>query len=398
MKRYRIPVFTTILIFVLLSASFAYIYLSKQDNNPSGFQAVDSNSTNSVSKQERQNFNDQITSSRNNLITETVKNISPAVVSITVTEIIEYRDPFYSFWGDDPYLRQFFGGGDTQKYKSQNRGSGTIISSDGYVLTNDHVAGNGVEIMVTMTNGKHYKAKKIGTDPVSDICLLKIDGKDLPFVNFGNSDDVIIGEWVIALGNPFGLFEINNQPIVTVGVISAKGMNLEPVNNRYYLNMLQTDAAINGGNSGGPLINSVGQLIGMNTLIYGSQGNIGIGFAIPINKINRILSELKDKGKINRDFWIGMRVQNIDDQLAKSLRLSDTKGVIVTYVEKNSPTEKADIQVGDIITQIDNYKIQNDQSLIGIFQEFRTGQNITVYINRENNSLTKKMTLEKRND
>lgn len=397
MKRYRIPVFTTVLIFVLLSVSFAYIYLTKRETNPSGFQAIDSNSTRTFSNQERANANDQITSSRNNLITETVKNISPAVVSITVTEIVEYRDPFYSFWGDDPYLRQFFGD-NTQKYKSQNRGSGTIISSDGYVLTNDHVAGNGVEIMVTMTNGKHFKAKKIGTDPVSDICLLKIDGNNLPFVKFGNSDDVIIGEWVIALGNPFGLFEINNQPIVTVGVISAKGMNLEPVNNRYYLNMLQTDAAINGGNSGGPLINSVGELIGMNTLIYGSQGNIGIGFAIPINKINKILSELRAKGKIDREFWIGMRVQNIDDQIAKYYKLSETRGVIVTYVEKNSPTNKAGIEVGDIITELDGYKIKNDQSLIGIFQEFRTGQTITVNINRENNSLTKKMILEKRND
>jgi serine protease Do len=309
---------------------------------------------------------------------------------------MEYRDPLYSFWGDDPFF-QFFGG-KPQQYKQQNRGSGTIISPDGYILTNDHVAGNGVEIMVTMTNGLHYKAKKIGSDPVSDVCLLKIEEKNLPYIKFGNSDDVIIGEWVVALGNPFGLFDVNNQPIVTVGVISAKGMNLEPVNNRYYLNMLQTDAAINGGNSGGPLINSVGELIGMNTLIYGSQGNIGIGFAIPINKINRIVGELRDKGKVDRDFWIGMRVQNIDDQIAKYYKLTDTRGVIVTYVEKNSPTYKAGVEVGDIITQVDNYKIQNDQTLVGIFQEFRTGQSIDLHLIRENNSLTKKMNLEKRND
>lgn len=397
MKRYRIITFTAILIFVMISVSFAYIFLSKNNTDPLNFQVQNVQDTGTVSRFQRQALSDNITNSRNNLITETVHKVSSAVVSITVTEIKQYRDPFYSFWGDDPFFRQFFGDR-TQEYKSQNRGSGTIISPDGYILTNDHVAGNGVEIMVTMTNGKHYKAKKIGTDPVSDVCLLKIDETNLPYIKFGNSDEIIIGEWVIALGNPFGLFEINNQPIVTVGVISASGMNLEPVNNRYYLNMIQTDAAINGGNSGGPLINSVGELIGMNTLIYGAQGNIGIGFAIPINKINKIIDELGKSGNVDRDFWIGMRVQNIDEQIAKYYNLPSTTGVIVTYVEKGSPTEKAGIEVGDIITNIEKYSIQNDKALVGIFQEFRTGQTITITINREKEILTKKMKLDKRND
>ena len=253
-----------------------------------------------ASYQDKSKLNDEVSKSRKNILTETVKNVSPAVVGINVTQIRQYQDPFGSFF-DDPFFRQFFGNRGTYSQKVKGLGSGFIISDDGYILTNDHVAGNATEVTVTMTNGKHYKAKIIGSDPITDICLLKIDEKNLPFIAFGNSDEVIIGEWVIALGNPFGLFELNDKPTVTVGVISATGMNLEPINNRYYLNMLQTDAAINGGNSGGPLVNSLGEVIGMNTLIFtggsGAQGNIGLGFAIPINKVKRIIDELKEQRK-----------------------------------------------------------------------------------------------------
>src|SRR5690606_27428087 len=172
------------------------------------------------------------------------------------------------------------------------------------------------EITVTLTDGSHHDAKIIGSDAISDICLIKIEGSNFPYIDLGDSEDIIIGEWVIALGNPFGLFDLNDKPTVTVGVVSALGMNLEPINNRFYLNMIQTDAAINGGNSGGPLVNSLGEVIGMNTLIFtagGTQGNIGLGFAIPINKIKRIVKELKENGKIDRDFDIGLRIQSIDE-------------------------------------------------------------------------------------
>src|SRR5690606_39227400 len=266
----------------------------------------------SLTAYQRQQLNNNIDNSRRNIITETVGKVSPAVVGINVIEIRQYRNPFGNFFGDDPFFRQFFG---TPNYNQrvQGLGSGFLISPDGYIITNDHVAGNAAEITVTMTNGKHYPAEIIGSDPVSDICLLKIDGSDFPYIPLGNSEEIIIGEWVIALGNPFGLFELNDKPTVTVGVISATGMNLEPLNNRYYLNMIQTDAAINGGNSGGPLVNSLGEAIGMNTLIFtggtGSTGNIGLGFAIPINKIKRIVTELKENGSINRDFDIGLRIQ-----------------------------------------------------------------------------------------
>src|SRR3972149_7396694 len=347
--------------------------------------------------QDKSKLNDEISKSRKNILTETVKNVSPAVVGINVTQIRQYQDPFSSFF-DDPFFRQFFGNRGSYSQKVKGLGSGFIISEDGYILTNDHVAGNATEITVTMTNGKHYKARIIGSDPVTDICLLKIDEKNLPFISFGNSNDVIIGEWVIALGNPFGLFELNDKPTVTVGVISATGMNLEPINNRYYLNMLQTDAAINGGNSGGPLVNSLGEVIGMNTLIFtggsGAQGNIGLGFAIPINKIKRIIDELKDTGKINRDFDIGLRIQSLDETIANYYKLEDIRGVIITQVLPKSAASRSGLNVGDIILQVDEYKINNEQTLIGVFQEFRTGQTISIKILRDNEQLIKKMTLE----
>ena len=215
----------------------------------------------------------------------------------------------------------------------------------------------------------------------------------------GNSDDVLIGEWVIALGNPFGLFEINDKPTVTVGVISATGMNLEPVNGRYYLNMIQTDAAINGGNSGGPLVNSLGEVIGMNTLIFtagNSNGNIGLGFALPINKVKKIIKELKEDGKIDRDFEIGLRIQTIDEGLANYYKLKTTKGVIVTKVYPGTPANEAGIEVGDIITKIDGYQISNEGTMQSVFFEFRVGQTIKIDLIRDNKNIVKEMKLEKR--
>lgn len=364
-----------------------------------------------------ENANNEVTNSRKNILTETVAKVSPAVVGINVTEIRQYQTLFSNPFFDDSFFRQFFGDQRTNQ-KVKSLGSGILISSDGYILTNDHVAGNASEIVVTLTNGKHYNAKTVGSDPVSDICLLKIEpassrklsgsfsegsfggqgkGENFPFIPFGNSDEVIIGEWVIALGNPFGLFEINDRPTVTVGVISATGMNLDPVQNRYYLNMLQTDAAINGGNSGGPLVNSIGEVIGMNTIIYtagGNSGSIGLGFAIPINKVKRIVDELKTKGKIERDFYPGFAVQNIDETIARYFKLETTRGVIVTQVEKNSSAGRAGFKPGDVILQINEFKINNQQNLIGVLQEFRTNQKITVKIIRDNTEETISMKLE----
>ena len=384
--------------FLLLITAGAIVYFIDRNSDKLYF-SESRNDSSLVPANYQQNLinNQALNDSRQNIITETVKKVSPAVVGISVTEIRQYRDPFGSFF-DDPFFRQFFGDRGTQNRKVQGLGSGYIISPDGYILTNDHVAGNASEITVTLTNGNHYPAKIIGTDPVSDICLLKIEGGDFPFISLGNSDDIIIGEWVIALGNPFGLFNINDKPTVTVGVISAIGMNLEPINNRYYLNMIQTDAAINGGNSGGPLVNSLGDVIGMNTLIFtagGAQGSIGLGFAISINKVKRIVTELKEKGEIDRNFDIGLRIQSIDEGIANYYNLPSTKGVIITQVAPASPAVKAGLKVGDLIVEVESFKINNEQTLVGVFQEFRRGQIVDIKIIRDNEELIKKMKLEK---
>lgn len=386
--------FITVVLFTLL-VIVGYISLKNTgsdilyENNLSRDQAMLTAYKNSL--------NDEISNTRKNIITKTVEVVSPAVVGINVIEIRQVRDPF-SYFFDDPFFRQFFGDRRSNNRRVQGLGSGYLISPDGYIVTNDHVAGNASEITVTLTDGSHHQAKIIGTDPTSDICLIKIEGSNFPYIEFGNSDEIIIGEWVIALGNPFGLFELNDKPTVTVGVISSLGMNLEPINNRYYLNMIQTDAAINGGNSGGPLVNSIGEIVGMNTLIYtagGAQGNIGLGFAIPINKVRRIITELKEKGMIDRDFQIGMRIQTIDEGIARYYNLSSSKGVIVTRVSPGTPAAKSDIRVGDLITEVENFKINNENTLFGVFQEFRSGQSITLKILRDDKELIKKMKLEK---
>lgn len=340
----------------------------------------------------------KINNERINIITKTVADVSPAVVSINVTEIREVVDPFFSPFYNDPFFRQFFGDNSYSR-EVKSLGSGFIISEDGYILTNDHVAGNATKIVVTLTDGTHHDAKLIGSDPVSDIALIKIEGGKFPSVKLGNSDDVIIGEWSIALGNPFGLFDVNDKPTVTVGVISATNMNLDPVENRFYLNMIQTDAAINGGNSGGPLVNSLGEVIGMNTIIYtagGSRGSIGLGFAIPVNKVKKIIKELQDNGKIDRDFYTGLSVQDVDERIASYFNLKDARGVIVTGILKNSPASEAGLETGDLILKVDNFRISNRNILLGVLQEFRSGQTITLEVLRDNKTITKQMYLQRK--
>jgi serine protease Do len=348
---------------------------------------------NKNSKYSGHDANGDIANSRNTIITKTVAQVSAAVVGINVTEIRQYRDMLSM----DPFWRQWFG---DRVYNQQIKslGSGAIISPDGYILTNDHVAGNAVETIVTLTDGRQVNAKVIGSDQASDICLLKIEEKNLPYIKFGNSDDIMPGEWVIALGNPFGLFDINDKPSVTVGVISATGMNLGASDNRYYVNMIQTDAAINSGNSGGPLVNAIGELIAMNTLIYtanGSSGNIGVGFAIPINKIKKVVEELKAKGKVDHDFWTGLSILRVDENVAKTYKLKASRGVIITQIEAKSPAQKAGLQVEDIITGINDFRVNDETSIIGIMQEFRAGDEISIKILRDNEKLVKKMKLEK---
>jgi len=340
----------------------------------------------------RQQVNENITDSRDNAITRTVKDISSAVVGINVTEIREYRDPF----GNDPFFRQFFGDR-SYKQEVQGLGSGFIVSEDGYIITNDHVVGNATKIVVSMTNGEHIDAEIIGKDSYSDIAVLKINKGGLPHIKLGNSEDVIIGEWAIALGNPFGLFEVNQKPTVTVGVVSATGMKLSSGENRFYRNMIQTDAAINSGNSGGPLVNSDGEVIGMNTLIYTGNsfagGNIGLGFAIPINKVKRIVDQLKKDGKIDRNYNIGLRVQTVDRNIAQYFKLKNVQGVIVVNVEKGSPADKEGVKPEDIILSVNGEKIASDADFWGIITEMNIGDKIKLKILRSGEEIDKEFEL-----
>jgi serine protease Do len=333
---------------------------------------------------------DQLAGSRQNAITRAVAKLSPAVVGINVIAVqqVRYRDPFSQFF-DDPFFKPFFG---DRVYNQEVKelGSGFIISPDGYIITNDHVAGNGTDITITITGGKQMKAKLVGTDPASDICLLKVEGKDLPYVTLGNSDDVVIGEWAIALGNPFGLFEINDKPTVTVGVISSTGMKLGQLQNRYYRDMIETDAAINGGNSGGPLVNSSGEVIGMNTLIFtGGQSNtyIGYGFAIPINRIKKVVTDLKKKGKVAHDITAGFDVQPVDARIAQYFGMKQQQGVIVSDIHSGGPAETAGLKVGDIVLEVNGEKVNSDSDILSVMTELSPGDILKFKIYREHKTI-----------
>ena len=326
----------------------------------------------------------KINSDRQTAITRAIEKVSPSVVGINVEEVREIQDPF----SNDPFFQQFFGNVEPQKQVVRGLGSGYIISDDGYILTNDHVAGNATKISVTLTTGETVDAKLIGSDPNTDVALLKIDKNNLPFINFGNSDNIIIGEWVIALGNPFGLFEINDKPTVTVGVVSATKMKVVAEGKRVYKDMIQTDASINSGNSGGPLVDVEGNVIGMNTIIFtGSQyssGSIGVGFSISINRVKKIMEEIKQNGKIERNFNPGFKIQAIDERLAKYYNLSVKQGVIVVQVLKGGNADKAGLQAEDIILEANGEKIKNEQDLILIINDLRTGDSVKLKVLRNN--------------
>jgi len=345
---------------------------------------------------------DPVSNNRRNAITRAIAKVSPATVGINVTEIIEQPgllnvDPYWrQYLGSDPFWRQFIG---PQRREIKNLGSGVVISPDGYIITNFHVAGNAKEITVTFVGGKKTKAKLIGGDQVSDIALLKVEGADLPYANLGDSDDIVIGEWAIALGNPFGLFEINDKPTVTVGVVSSVGMNLGRQGNALYRDMIETDAAINGGNSGGPLVNSHGDVIGMNTLIFTggvSQTFVGYGFAIPVNKVKRIVADLRKKGQVTRDIYTGFEAQEVDARVARYFGLSEVRGVIVSDVFKKGPAEKADLRVGDIILEVNGSAINTAEDFTSILYDAAPGDVLRMKIFREKRTTTLELKLDKK--
>lgn len=353
----------------------------------------------------RASLDDDITASRHNAITRAVQAVSPAVVGINVTEVREYsRDPFLDEFYNDPFFQRFFPRQrQTFRQEVHGLGSGFIISSDGYIVTNDHVAGTASKVVVTMTDGKQYDARIVGSDPTTDVALLKIEGgKNLPYLELGNSDDVLVGEWAIALGNPFGLFDINSKPTVTVGVISNTGVDLQPQQDRIYRGMLQTDAAISSGNSGGPLVNALGQVIGVNATIYSTSqsrmgaGSIGIGFAIPINRARVVIDELRKNGKIERDFWTGMRFQQIDANIARYLRLQSTEGVVIVELAPNSPAARAGLEIGDVIVALNGQPVKTEDDAIITLYDSRVGDTITLRVQRDGRQMETKMVLTKR--
>ncbi len=328
---------------------------------------------------------DEIHRSRETAITRAVARVSGAVCGINVTQIRAYRSPaFY----DDPFLRFFF---PDRIYRRavKSVGSGFLISPDGYILTNEHVVQNAAKIVVVLSDGTQHDAELVGEDFVSDIALLRIDGTDHPYVKLGSSEDIIIGEWVIALGNPFGLFAINSKPTVTVGVVSAVDRDFgKQENGRVYQDMIQTDAAINQGNSGGPLVNSLGEVIGMNTFIFTggeNTGSIGLGFAIPTSRIQRILKDLMKYGKVDRSWTTGIVVENVSPLVADYFRLGSTDGVIVTDVERGSPAERAGLQVGDVIVEVNDHRIRDQDDIWNVIEsaDLRAGDEIKLKVIRD---------------
>jgi len=282
-----------------------------------------------------------------------VKNLQPAVVNISTTSIVHQRQfsPFQGPFGkNEPFgefFKKFFGNQPQGEYKRRGLGSGFIVSSDGYVVTNNHVVDGAKDIEVVLADESKYKAKVVGTDPKTDLALLKIKAPgELPYVKFGNSDALEIGDWVLAIGNPFGLGHT-----VTAGIVSAKGRVLGMGS---YDDFVQTDAPINPGNSGGPLFNLRGEVMGVNTAII-ARGQ-GIGFAIPSNIAENIIKQLKGNGRVVRG-WLGVNIQEMTPEIAEGLGVKGDKGVLIAGVTPGSPAAKAGLKRGDIILSLGGKKI-----------------------------------------
>jgi len=353
---------------------------------------------------EIQSTAEAVHNSRQNAITTAVAKVSPAIVGINVTQVrrVVQKSPFSI---DDPIWRSIFPElfrDRIYEQKIKSLGSGFLITQDGYLITNEHVVENATEILITMTSGEHYKAEIIGVDRLTDIALLKVEGKNHPFLELGDSDHLIVGEWVIALGNPFGLFELNDKPTVTVGVISAVDRDWgQTESKRLYMDMIQTDAAINHGNSGGPLVNSLGQAIGMNTFIYtGSryqEGFVGIGFAIPINRIKEIVEELHKSGSIDRNYWLGiLDGQDLNPYIVKALDLTIKEGMIITSIEKNSPAYKAGLREEDVVIGINDQEVKGREEFIEAISsmDLRIGDTLNFAIVRQDKKLNLGVKLE----
>ncbi|HPD57514.1 MAG TPA: DegQ family serine endoprotease [Smithellaceae bacterium] len=322
------------------------------------------------------------------------ERVKPAVVNISTTKTTKGfaspfgRSPFGGGPFGDDFFDRFFGDIPQREFKQRSLGSGFIISNDGYIFTNNHVVEKADKIVVKVSDNREYEAKVVGTDPKTDIALIKIKPRNsLPVVEIGDSDQVRVGEWVIAIGNPFGL-----EATVTAGIVSAKG---RVIGAGPYDNFIQTDASINPGNSGGPLFNMEGKVIGINTAIV-AQGQ-GIGFAIPINMAKSILSDLKSKGRVTRG-WLGISVQDITEDIAKNMNLKDRTGALVSDVFKDDPADKAGIKVGDIIIEINGKEIKDTHTLLLTIAGMQVGERAAIKVLRDGREMTFRVVVAERKD
>jgi serine protease Do len=317
---------------------------------------------------------------------ELAENVRPGVVNIQVVKKVKNvafgsRDFSGNPFGEDSPFGDFFGpysqGNPSPAPEQRGVGSGFIMSRDGYIVTNNHVVEDAEQIKVKLANGKEYDGKIVGRDPKTDLALVKIDGaSDLHPLPLGNSDELKVGSWVVAVGSPFGL-----EQTVTAGIVSAKG---RVIGSGPYDNFIQTDASINPGNSGGPLINTKGEVVGINTAIL-AQGK-GIGFAIPVNMAKDIAPQLQEKGHVTRG-WFGVSIQEMTPELAKSFGLKEKKGALVSEVVTGSPAEKAGIQQGDVIMEFDGKAVADSQELPRMVASTPVGKSVNVKLWRNGKAL-----------
>jgi len=319
---------------------------------------------------------------RRTAITEAVKMIEPAVVSVNVvkTELVRLN-PFAEF--------HFFHLFNIPLQRDVSSiATGVLFRSDGFIITNSHVVENANKITVVMSNNEEFEAILVGLDRIHDIAIIKIEGKNFPYARLGTSSDLMIGEWSIAVGNPFGFLMRDRRPSVSVGVISALDRNFTVQEDaKVYKGMIQTDAAINPGNSGGPLVNIYGEVIGINSFIFTqSGGSVGIGFAIPIDRVKRIAEELINYGEI-REIYLGFRIQELTREIASALRLRSLDGVIVSVIDNDSPAYHAGLKRGDIITRIDDVFVRNASDIQIAVSDLTPGSQISFRVLREGSEI-----------
>jgi serine protease Do len=320
-----------------------------------------------------------------------VAEVKPAVVNISTIQAARqprrgFRSPFRGQEPFEEFFERFFGGPMPQQRPQQSLGSGFLIDADGYILTNNHVIENAGMIMVKLADEKEYEAKVVGRDPRTDLALIKINARgDLPVAPLGDSDSLQVGEWVIAIGNPFGLGQT-----VTAGIVSAKG---RVIGQGPYDDFIQTDAAINPGNSGGPLFDTRGEVVGINTAIFSQAGgNIGIGFAVPVNLAKSLLPQLKAKGRVSRG-WLGVSIGPVTDEAVEELKLKDKKGALVMEVVERSPADRAGLQEGDVIVAFDGKDVARATDLPRLVGTTPSGKEVMLRVFREGRALDLKATI-----